>query len=261
MTNNKLPEWRKTLNKSVENYQSMRAWYEENPDNPAAEQDMDTAKGDIEKLLKQYGVLIVLNLMDEIDELQERRKTEAEPIGYMNRFTGRAFSLDEQPGADTDTAVYMPVYTAPPAPVVPDDGRAEFEAWMLKKWGRERQEYDFAMGKFLHGENYADSYTRHMWKAWTESRAALLQSKYRDLSQPVDPQISEYERIMLQAGNSPVTPDGYTLVPVEPTDEMIAAAMNCEDVLFNSDESFCVQYREIYCAMVDTAPALNKGEY
>ncbi|EHM0779794.1 DUF550 domain-containing protein [Salmonella enterica subsp. enterica serovar Newport] len=96
-----------------------------------------------------------------------------------------------------------------PAPVVPDDGRAEFEAWMLKRWGRERQEYDFAMGKFLHGENYADSYTRHMWKAWTESRAALLQSKYRDLSQPVDPQISEYEKIMLRAGNSPVTPDGW----------------------------------------------------
>ncbi|EAS5079267.1 hypothetical protein D8P01_23380, partial [Salmonella enterica] len=46
---------------------------------------------------------------------------EAEPIGYMNCFTGRVFSLDEQPGADTDTAVYEPVYAAPPAPVsVPD---------------------------------------------------------------------------------------------------------------------------------------------
>ncbi|ENR4219025.1 DUF551 domain-containing protein [Salmonella enterica] len=134
---------------------------------------------------------------------------EAEPIGYMNRFTGRVFSLDEQPGADTDTDVYEPVYAAPPAPVVPDDGRAEFEAWMLKKWGRERQEYDFALGKFLHGENYADSYTRHMWKAWTESRAAMLQGKYRDLSQPVDPEISEYDKIMLQAGNSPVTQDGW----------------------------------------------------
>lgn len=88
---------------------------------------------------------------------------------------------------------------------------------------------------------------------WNACRAAMLQSKYRDLSQPVDPQISEYEKIMLRAG--------WVMVPVEPTDEMIAAAMNCEDVLFNSDESFCVQYREIYCAMVDTAPALNKGEY
>ncbi|EEC1995076.1 hypothetical protein GJ042_17935 [Salmonella enterica] len=147
-----------------------------------------------------------------------------------------------------------PLYAAPPVPVVPDDGRAEFEAWMLKKWGRERQEYDFAMGKFLHGENYADSYTRHMWKAWTESRVALLQSKYRDLSQPVDHQISEYEKIMGQAGNSPAIPEGYALVPVEPTDEMIAAAMNCEDVLFNSDESFCVQFGNIYEAMLAAAP-------
>ncbi|EDH4259641.1 hypothetical protein C1C77_06685 [Salmonella enterica subsp. enterica serovar Montevideo] len=82
MTNNKLPEWRKALNKSVENYQSMRAWYEENPDNQSAEQDMDAAAGEIEKLIKQYGVLIVLNLLDEIDELQERRKADSEPAGY-----------------------------------------------------------------------------------------------------------------------------------------------------------------------------------
>lgn len=54
--------------------------------------------------------------------------------------------------------------------------------------------------------------------------------------------------------NSPVIPDGYALVPVEPTDEMIAAAMNCEDVLFNSDESFCVQFGNIYEAMLAAAP-------
>ncbi|EMF0718612.1 DUF551 domain-containing protein [Citrobacter freundii] len=46
---------------------------------------------------------------------------EAEPMGYMNRFTGRVFTLEEQPGADTDAQVYVPVYTAPPAPVVPDN--------------------------------------------------------------------------------------------------------------------------------------------
>lgn len=54
--------------------------------------------------------------------------------------------------------------------------------------------------------------------------------------------------------NSPVIPDGYALVPVEPTDEMIAAAMNCEDVLFNSDGSFCVQFGNIYEAMLAAAP-------
>lgn len=438
--NNKLPEWRKALNSAVENYQSTQAWYEENQDSPSAGQDMDAAEGEIEKLLKQYGVLIVLSLMDEIDELQERRKADSAepvawtdeeelrdlrkvgfceifsvepiskdadmlrviplyrhaqpapereqirrehaewsdatfgdvgPVGPLKHLSKEALESAAEPGdlsewadmqfllwdaqrragitdeqitqamveklavnkqrewpvprdgeprlhikdmpapvmpaelhpdtqnlvADFCTALAEKLYKAQlkygydadwkqdgwhtqclshfhqhiakgdprdvaaycafmwyhgwktesvSGPVVPDDGRAEFEAWMLKKWGRERQEYDFAMSKFLHGENYADSYTRHMWKAWTESRAAMIQSKYRDLSQPVDPQISEYEKIMLRAG--------WVMVPVEPTDEMIAAAMNCEDVLFNSDESFCVQFGNIYEAMLAAAP-------
>ncbi|EAM4476727.1 hypothetical protein C7057_14540 [Salmonella enterica] len=83
-------------------------------------------------------------------------------------------------------------------------------------------------------------------RGWNACRSAMLQSKYRDLSQPVDPQISEYEKIMQRAG--------WVMVPVEPTDEMIAAAMNCEDVLFNSDESFCVQFGNIYEAMLAAAP-------
>lgn len=85
-------------------------------------------------------------------------------------------------------------------------------------------------------------------KIWSACRAAMLQSQYRDLSQPVDPQISEYEKIILRAG--------WVMVPVEPTDEMIAAAMECDDVVFDSKDptAFCVQYREIYYAMVDAAP-------
>ncbi|ENT9547377.1 hypothetical protein ACFA6R_003054 [Salmonella enterica] len=51
-----------------------------------------------------------------------------------------------------------------------------------------------------------------------------------------------------------VAPPGYVMVPKVPTDEMIAAAMNCEDVLFNSDESFCVQFGNIYEAMLAAAP-------
>lgn len=55
-------------------------------------------------------------------------------------------------------------------------------------------------------------------------------------------------------GNSPAIPNGYVMVPREPTDEMIAAAMNCEDVLFNSDDSFCVQFGNIYEAMLAASP-------
>lgn len=87
MTNKpeQLPEWRKSLNEAVENYQSTRAWYEENQDSPSAEQDMDAAAGEIAKLIKQYGVLIVLNLLDEIDELQEHRKADSQAQATLNR--------------------------------------------------------------------------------------------------------------------------------------------------------------------------------
>lgn len=43
-------------------------------------------------------------------------------------------------------------------------------------------------------------------------RAAMLQGNHRDLSYPIDPQVAAYEKIMEQA-----IPDGYALVPVEPT--------------------------------------------
>lgn len=214
ISNNKLPEWRKTLNKSVENYQSMRAWYEENPDNPSAEQDMDAAEGDIEKLLKQYGVLIVLSLMDEIDELQELRKADS----------------------------------APPAQIVsiPDD-------WQTCEKLSDDSYVDNALRELVE-DTTGDNGVRVVQAVIRALRDSGLIRTYPDLSQPVDPQISEYEKTMLQAGNSPVIPDGYALVPVNPTDEMIAAAMNCEDVLFNSDESFCVQFGNIYEAMLAAAP-------
>ncbi|KTN89190.1 hypothetical protein, partial [Salmonella enterica] len=127
--NNKLPEWRKALNSAVENYQSTQAWYEENPDNPAAEQDMDAAEGDIEKLLKQYGVLIVLSLMDEIDELQERRKADsAEPLAWTDeeelrdlRKVGFCEMFSVEPiSKDADMLRVIPLYRhAQPAPVMP----------------------------------------------------------------------------------------------------------------------------------------------
>ncbi|HAH3493618.1 Eaa1 [Klebsiella pneumoniae] len=70
---------------------------------------------------------------------------------------------------------------------------------------------------------------------------------------PPEDMVEIMERL-LSACNPPVIPDGYVMVPKEPTDEMIAAAMNCEDVLFNSDDSFCVQFGNIYEAMLAAAP-------
>lgn len=89
MTNKEqLPEWRKALNSAVENYQSAQSWCEENRDSPLAEQDVDAAAGEIEKLIKQYGVLIVLSLMDEIGELQEREQIRREHAEWSDAIFG-----------------------------------------------------------------------------------------------------------------------------------------------------------------------------
>ncbi|EAB8825262.1 hypothetical protein DOW45_00520 [Salmonella enterica subsp. enterica serovar Infantis] len=46
---------------------------------------------------------------------------DAEPVRYLNKFSGTCVTLEQQSNAADDVAVYIPLYTAPPAPVVPDD--------------------------------------------------------------------------------------------------------------------------------------------
>ncbi|EHO9418258.1 hypothetical protein KNC47_004201 [Salmonella enterica] len=76
ITNNKLPDCRTALDKCVENYQSTRAWYEENRDSPAALDDMERAEDQLANFVRKCGFSIVLGLLDEIDELQDRRRAE-----------------------------------------------------------------------------------------------------------------------------------------------------------------------------------------
>lgn len=59
-----------------------------------------------------------------------------------------------------------------------------------------------------------------------------------------------------QVGTQPAVREGFKLVPIEPTPEMIAAAMDCDDVLFDKREEdvFYVQHRNIYAAMLAAVP-------
>ena len=127
-----------------------------------------------------------------LEELQERRKVamdsepvleiESEPVftlevargDYKGQKLGNHFGFITLDAArELKEGKYL-LYRHAQQPVVVGDGRAEFETWMLKCWGRERRDDDFAMGKFIYGEDYADSYTRCVWKAWSASRAAML---------------------------------------------------------------------------------------
>ncbi|HEC8718097.1 TPA: hypothetical protein ACIUMA_001723 [Salmonella enterica subsp. enterica serovar Reading] len=180
-------------------------------------------------------------------ELQERRNADnQEPAGYhvikeCGKVGCSVATLEEAEKTrdfwNKKWTIRPYFYSAAPAPVVPEEmpkGLADQIVSLL-------------------AHNIGDKFLAQ--KIWNACRAAMLQANQRDLSQPVDPQVADYEKTMLQAG--------WVMVPVEPTDEMIAAALECEGVIFDSKDptAFCVQYREIYCAMVDAALALNKGEY
>ncbi|EAA3203247.1 hypothetical protein DLR14_08105 [Salmonella enterica subsp. enterica serovar Hadar] len=45
----------------------------------------------------------------------------AEPVRYLNKFSGTCVTLEQQSNAADDVAVYIPLYAAPPAPVVPEE--------------------------------------------------------------------------------------------------------------------------------------------
>lgn len=55
-----------------------------------------------------------LNVQKELLALKQATKN---PVAYRNKFTGQFFTLEQQPDAVTDTAVYEPVFLA--APVLP----------------------------------------------------------------------------------------------------------------------------------------------
>ncbi|ECG1796798.1 TPA: DUF551 domain-containing protein [Salmonella enterica subsp. enterica serovar Orion] len=118
----------------------------------------------------------------------------AKPIAHTSQY-GIDRMIRDNAGllvqAHGGNAYEIPLYTTPPAPIVPDAIST-------------RQ----AISKMEECEP-CDSINVAYKYGWNACRAAMLQANQRDLSQPVDPQVAEYEQIMLQAGNSPVTPDGW----------------------------------------------------
>lgn len=77
MTNNKLTDGRSRLREAAKNYQTALAWYQSNIDSPAALQTWDAATSEFMAAIGNRETDIIADLLDEIDELQERRKAEA----------------------------------------------------------------------------------------------------------------------------------------------------------------------------------------
>lgn len=90
----------------------------------------------------------------------------------------------------------IPLYTAPPAPVVPD--RSMFETWWESQNGSPFDSWD----SLRTTDGYCDDGIDGQFEAWNACRAALLQG-----SQPVT---TDYK-----------LPEGWVAVPVEPTMAML----------------------------------------
>ncbi|HAK3429129.1 TPA: DUF551 domain-containing protein [Salmonella enterica] len=118
----------------------------------------------------------------------------AKPIAHTSQY-GIDRMIRDNAGllvqAHGGNAYEIPLYTTPPAPIVPDAIST-------------RQ----AISKMEECEP-CDSINVAYKYGWNACRAAMLQANQRDLSQPVDPQVADYEKTMLQAGNSPVSPGGW----------------------------------------------------
>lgn len=196
------------------------------------------------------------------------------------------YELDALKSKDDFGGEIVPVYTTPPAPAV--DADDNFYSWFGREWHEHYQQNQYTTS----AKQMLGVMAESAWKAGR--RAAMLQGaepvttanklpantpckdapehiwlqtagiwpengEFSELTWCSDNQHQDdtlYVRADVVTGNSPVIPDGWVAVPVEPTAEMIAAAMCSNDVLFDKEDDtlFRVQHGEIWRSMLAAAP-------
>ncbi|WP_227635983.1 DUF551 domain-containing protein [Klebsiella michiganensis] len=139
-----------------------------------------------------------------------------------------------------------PYTSEQPVPVVPDidELRLAFEA-------AERESVDgFNLHKY--GIGYADDETQGRWDTWLACLAAMLQESQKSAGESNNCRSCENVQD-LQAGNSPVIPEGYVMVPKEPTPEMLAVINEA----IKSMRGSAATYARVLAAAPHDTPALN----
>lgn len=177
--------------------------------------DWDKLEASYESWCEIAAELLVAK--DRIAELEALAGMEAEPVFKINHDSSLIKHVKKvvretsapQPLTNSERAELIPVYAATPEPVSVPDERAAFETFMEKRF---KDCIDRRLVKNGDGEYFAWD-MQVAWISW-KGRAAMLQGK--------------------SAGNSPVVPDGWQLVPKEPTAAMNKAgwdAMNEHDAI------------------------------
>ncbi|HIB1445311.1 TPA: hypothetical protein ACWV5Q_000441 [Salmonella enterica subsp. enterica serovar Muenchen] len=165
----------------------------------------------------------------------------AEPVRYLNNFSGTCVTLEQQSNAADDVAVYIPLYAAPPAPVVPEECPAELPYAQVKAVA------DLFALCWQSGE--VVTYTPDPEKAtiWLNNYSGTCVQEYVKL-----------ERLQeALAGNSPITPDGWKLAPEKADEDMIVEGKIMASCMIEMVGKIDVSL--IYGAMLAAAPEKETG--
>ncbi|EHS8053939.1 DUF551 domain-containing protein [Salmonella enterica subsp. enterica] len=143
---------------------------------------------------------------------------DADPVVFTDERNLRHIAMGRETsliwGKQNQEVGDIPLYRhAQPVPVVPDECPAKIRELMAS--------HSDAL--------FNDGDAQEIWNA---CRTAMLRGNHRDLSQPIGQQVAEYEKIMLQDENFPVTPDGWIKCS-DRTPETGQAVIGCVD--FDSD--------------------------
>ncbi|EAW1399346.1 hypothetical protein AXN79_000526 [Salmonella enterica subsp. enterica] len=168
---------------------------------------------------------------------------DAEPVRYLNKFSGTCVTLEQQPNASDDVAVYMPLYAAPPvqetgiykdmlniislleknewaehctSTVLGSLLESEITRLVSKEQPTPIVPESISVRQAISALESADSVTTigQAYKmGWNACRAAMLQG----VEQPQNARQNIPENI--PDGNSPAIPDDWVMVPKKLTAE------------------------------------------
>lgn len=216
---------------------------------------------------------IIADAVKAIDELLEVRK--AEPVAWMVRDIDTGEKVI-RPDRSYFEGSCQPLYTAPSAAVVPDEWTIQDAVKFCRETGRQdagsaMDAWNACRAAMLQGAEHVSNRDELPVIGWL--RSDYNSDDKRDPNAPLfmlgrnDPSETWGVKYIPLTGNSPVIPDGWVLVPIEPTEHMIVEGFESEPDEFFSDAevwdtfdamSGCQQaaHRARLCweAMIKTAP-------
>ena len=164
---------------------------------------------------------------------------EAEPVAWLLSGGGAKnhVSFDSGNAYADPLREVTPLYTAPPAPVALPSGYSDFE----EIWSSS-----------THPLTQDDEMKDFAWDIWNACRAAMLQGADGNAPAHFRSRPAQSSLSPAQGGNSPVIPDGWMMVPVEPTPDMREAYHQAQAEYEDSDGLWSPDHQ--WQAMLAAAP-------